>query len=175
MILTTHYRGRYLDLVERNGWEFATRRHQPEVVVIVAWTDAEELLLVEQYREPVGRPVIELPAGLVGDLEGQGGETLDQAAARELLEETGFCAAGFSEIMRCPTSAGMTDETAVFLAAHGIVREGPGGGDDSEQITVHRIESNRIDDWLAQQHRSGKAIDPKIFSALYWQRQRLEF
>ncbi|MFU8877547.1 MAG: NUDIX hydrolase, partial [Wenzhouxiangellaceae bacterium] len=164
MRLTTHYSGRYLKLVERNGWEFATR-HQPEVVVIVAWTGDGELLLVEQFREPVGKPVIELPAGLVGDLEQHADESLASAASRELLEETGWRASHFSEILRCPTSAGMTDETAVFLQAHDIVREGPGGGDDSEQITVHCIHAETIDEWLAGQYRAGKAIDPKIFSA----------
>lgn len=174
MSVTTHYSGRYLKLVERRGWEFATR-HRPEVVVIVAWTESDELLLVEQFREPVGGPVIELPAGLVGDLAGQADESLASAASRELLEETGWRAARFSEIMRCPTSAGLTDETAVFLQAHDIVREGPGGGDESEQITVHCIAADRIDEWLAGQYRAGKAIDPKIFSALYWKRQQLTF
>ena len=62
----------------------------------------------------------------------------------------------------------MTDEIAVFLAAGELERTGPGGGDDSEDITVHTIEHARIDAWLRDQYRQGKAIDPKIYTALYW-------
>ncbi|MDT8410353.1 MAG: NUDIX hydrolase [Wenzhouxiangellaceae bacterium] len=164
---TLHYRGRYLNLIERDGWEFATRTN-PVVAVLVAWTDADELLLVEQFRKPVDNRVIELPAGLVGDIEDQAGESVLDAAARELVEETGYQAARLHEIMRCPTSAGMTDETAVFIAAQGLTRVGPGGGDDSEDIVVHVIAAQSIDAWLDEQYRSGKAIDPKIYSALYW-------
>ncbi|GAB4168593.1 MAG: NUDIX hydrolase [Wenzhouxiangellaceae bacterium] len=159
--------GDYLKLVRRKGWEFATR-HNPLVVVIIAWTDDDELVLVEQYREPIRRRTIELPAGLVGDLEGQAGETLIEAAARELYEETGYRAEGFREIMRCPTSAGLTDEIAVFLRAGSPSQVGPGGGDASEDITVHRIAANRLAGWLQTANASGLAVDPKIYAAMVW-------
>lgn len=162
--VTTHYRGRYLSLVEREGWEYATRTH-PVVAVLVAWLADNRLLLVEQFRKPVDNRVIELPAGLVGD---QGEESVISAGHRELIEETGYAAGRLREIMRCPTSAGMTDETVVFLAATDLERVGPGGGDESEDITVHAIGRNRIDDWLQVQIDLGKAVDPKVYNALYW-------
>ena len=59
---TIHYRGRYLDLVERDGWEYSTRSNASAVVVIVAVTRDRRLLLVEQFRKPVGARVIDLPA-----------------------------------------------------------------------------------------------------------------
>ncbi|MCA1780542.1 MAG: NUDIX hydrolase [Xanthomonadaceae bacterium] len=161
------YRGRYLSLIERDGWEFASRDN-PLVVVLIAWTATDELLLVEQYRKPVDRVTIELPAGLVGDLHGHQHESLIDAAHRELIEETGYSAGRLDEVMRCPTSAGLTDETAVFLNAYDLTKAGQGGGDESENITVHAIGRERIDAWLWQQYRQGKAIDPKIYSALYW-------
>ncbi len=161
------YRGRYLDLVERDGWEFAARAH-PVVAVLVAWTDAGELVLVEQYRPPVAARTIELPAGLVGDLEGAADEAVLDAAARELEEETGYRAGRLEEIMRCPTSAGMSDETAVFVRALELEAVGPGGGDDSEDIRVHRVAAAGADDWLAARMRAGLSVDPKIFAALYW-------
>jgi len=164
---TVHYRGRYLSLVERDGWEYATRNH-PVVAVLVAWLDDDKLLLVEQFRKPIGLHAIELPAGLVGDLDDQAGESPLAAGARELVEETGYRAAHLTEIMRCPTTAGMSDETAVFLAAGGLERVGDGGGDASEDITVHAIALAEIDGWLDAQRAAGKAVDPKIYCALYW-------
>ena len=87
----THFEGRYLSLRERDGWEFASRSNASSVVVLVAVTPAEEIVLVEQYRKPVEARVIELPAGLVGDL-GDPDEPILDAAARELEEETGYAA-----------------------------------------------------------------------------------
>ena len=160
----THYKGRYLSLVERDGWEYATRAH-PVVAVLVAWLVDRRLLLVEQFRKPVENTVIELPAGLVGD---EGEESVFEAGHRELVEETGYAATSLTEIMRCPTSAGMTDETAVFLAASGLERVGAGGGDASEAITVHAVARDEIDTWLRTQLDRGKAVDSKVFTALYW-------
>lgn len=160
----THYKGRYLSLVERDGWEYATRTN-PVVAVLIAWLADHRLLLVEQFRRPVDNMVIELPAGLVGD---QGAESVVDAGHRELVEETGYAAGRLREIMRCPTSAGISDETVVFLAATELEKVGPGGGDESEDITVHAIGRNRIDAWLQAQLDRGKAVDPKVFTALYW-------
>ena len=79
-------RGRFLRLVRRRDWEMVERAGVREIVVLVAVTPAGELLLVEQYREPVAATVIELPAGLVGDEPGREGEVMEEAARRELLE-----------------------------------------------------------------------------------------
>jgi len=165
---TLLYDGHYLRLVRREGWEFVSRRHR--VVVLVAFTPEDELLLVEQYRVPVRCRTIELPAGLVGDQPGQESEPLLEAARRELEEETGWRAANVAEIMPCPSSAGLTDEMAVFIRATDLERVGSGGGDDSETIRVHAVARERIDAWLAERHAEGFAIDPKIYTALYWSR-----
>ncbi|HEV7223072.1 MAG TPA: NUDIX hydrolase, partial [Pirellulales bacterium] len=82
--------GRHLQLVQQGHWEYADRTSAREAVVLAAVTDERQLLLVEQYRIPVGRRVIELPAGLVGDIAGEEDERLETAAGRELLEETGY-------------------------------------------------------------------------------------
>ncbi|NKI34954.1 NUDIX hydrolase [Wenzhouxiangella sp. XN79A] len=163
----TLHSGRYLRLCERSGWEFATRVH-PTVVVLIAWTEADELLLVEQYREPVRQRCLELPAGLVGDRPGEADEPEREAAARELEEETGYRAGRLELLMRCPTSAGMTDECAVFFRASGLERVSDGGGDASEDITVHRIPRAEVHDWLLDRVEAGAAVDPKIWFALYW-------
>ena len=163
----TRYAGRYLSLLERDGWEFASRSNASGVVVLVAVTEQGEIVLVEQYRKPVGTNVIELPAGLVGDHEDPD-ETSLQAARRELIEETGFEAAQLDLLMECPSSAGMRDEIVTFVLASGLCRTGPGGGDDSEDIQVHTIPLDRVDHWLQEQQAAGKPMDPKIYAALYW-------
>ncbi len=163
----TRYKGRYLSLLERNGWEFTSRSNATGVVVLVAVTDSREIVLVEQFRKPVGMDVIELPAGLVGDLDDTPETTL-VAAARELEEETGFTAAHMEILMECPSSAGMSDEVVSFVRASGLHRTGPGGGDDSEDIRVHIVPLDRVDNWLQERADAGKAMDPKIYAALYW-------
>ena len=163
----THFQGRFLSLLDRNGWEFASRSNASGVVVIVAVTEQDEMVLVEQFRPPVGARVIELPAGLVGDLDDENESKLD-AASRELEEETGFSAAEVEVLMEAPSSAGMTDEIITFVLARHLSRTGSGGGDESEDIQVHTIPLKSIDEWLQSQAAAGKPLDPKIFAALYW-------
>ena len=162
-----HYRGRYLGLVEAHGWEYATRINASAVAVIIAVTDQAELVLVEQHRVPVDGPVLELPAGLVGD-QGDPNEGIGAAARRELLEETGYEAGRLDRIMECPSSAGMSDEQITFFLARQLHRRGPGGGDASEDIRVHTVPLQGIDHWLAARLAEGVQLDPKIYTALYW-------
>lgn len=161
------YRGRYLELLERDGWEFASRSNASGVVVIIAVTDSGEIVLVEQYRKPVKASVIELPAGLVGDLADPD-ESIYEAARRELEEETGYAAARMETLMACPSSAGMSDEVITFVLATELQRVGPGGGDASEDIKVTTVPLERVDQWLAREASNGKPMDPKIYAALYW-------
>ena len=163
----THFHGRYLNLLERDGWEFASRSNASGVVVLVAVTSDEEIILVEQYRKPVESLVIELPAGLVGD-HADPDEPILLAAARELEEETGYAASQLEVLMTCPSSAGMSDEMISFVLAKGLTRVGPGGGDDSEDIEVHIVPLKDVDDWLTRQQSAGKLMDPKIYAGLYW-------
>ena len=76
-------RGRFLSLKKRNGWEFVERTNAREIVAVIAVTPEKELVLVEQYRPPVESRVIELPAGLVGDVEGD--DSVEEAGGRELF------------------------------------------------------------------------------------------
>lgn len=164
---TIHYRGRYLSLLERDGWEFTSRSNATGVVVLIPVSDAGEIILVEQFRTPVGHSVIELPAGLVGD-HGESEESIIEAARRELEEETGYAAGEMKLLMECPSSAGLTDEVISFVTARCLKKVGPGGGDESESIIVHTVALDGVDEWLRQQQTDGKLLDPKIYTALYW-------
>lgn len=166
----TRYAGRYISLLERDGWEFASRSNAERVVKLVAVTDNAELVLVEQYRKPVNAPVIELPAGLVGD-QGNRGESIFEAARRELEEETGYAAGKLELLMTGPSSAGLSDEIIAFVLATDLRRVGPGGGDDSEDIEVLPVPLREADEWLARQIAAGRILDVRIFAALYWLQQ----
>ena len=159
--------GRFLRLVDEDGWEYATRPGLPAVVVIVGVTPQGRLVLVEQPRASVHSRVIELPAGIVGDAPDRRGEALAEAAQRELREETGYAAERMEELAQGPPAVGVSDEVVTFFAARGLTRVGPGGGDDAEQITVHEVALPELHAFLAEMRRAGLAVDPKIYAGLY--------
>src|SRR5438552_4530138 len=106
---TTVWEGKHLRVRKAGRWEYVERTNATGGVVIVGLTDDKKLLLVEQYRLPMRQKVIELPAGLAGDLQGAETEELAEAAKRELLEETGYEARAMSFLMAGPSSAGLTN------------------------------------------------------------------
>jgi len=163
----THFRGRFLGMKERQGWEYAFRTNASGVVVVVPVTDAGELILVEQFRIPVNNRVIELPAGLVGDTDAED-ENMATAAHRELLEETGYQAASLEKLMTCPSTPGMADEMVTIFFARGLRQTGPGGGDGNEDITVHRVPLDSAPQWLESRMAEGIMLDPKIYAGLFW-------
>lgn len=157
------YEGRHLTMLDRGGWEYATRNVPRPAVGIVAVTDSGDVLLVEQHRPPVNKNVFELPAGLSGDIAGREDEPLVEAAKRELLEETGFVAGRWTELVNGYSSPGLTDESITLFLAEGLKKEGPGGGDDSEDITIHEAPINGVLPWLAKRQA---AADLKLLAGL---------
>lgn len=158
--------GRFLALLDDGGWEFCHRTRGTAVVGIVAHT-ADTLVLVEQHRPAVGGPVIEIPAGLVGDHDGDEGEAILDAARRELVEETGFTADSWSSILTGPVSAGLTDEQVTLLRATGLTRVATGGGDASESIVVHEVPLAQVAGFLRTAVARGAKVDPKVLVALW--------
>lgn len=166
-----HFSGRYLGICERDNWEYATRTNASAVAVLVPVTDQDELILVEQFRVPVQSMVIELPAGLVGDLD-DADESIITAAHRELEEETGYRSGKLTLLLSCPSSPGMSDETISIFLAEDLIKVGPGGGDGNEQIKVHTVPVDQVSEWLAEMMKMGKLVDPKTYSALFWLARR---
>ena len=165
---TTLYDGKYIRLVKQGKWEYATRKGVSGIVAIVAVTDDRKLVLVEQFRAPVGKRVIELPAGLAGDVAGQEEEELASAARRELLEETGYEAAEMTYLAAGAASAGMSDEVITLFRATGLRKTGKGEGDGSEEITLHEVPVAGVRSWLEDRAERGSLVDLKVYSGLYF-------
>jgi len=160
--------GRYIQAVRVDRWEYVRRKNTTGIVVLVAVTPDQELILVEQHRVPVGGPVIELPAGLAGDIIGSEAEPLEAAAGRELEEETGWRATRLARLTSGPVSAGLTSEVVTFFGAYDLERVSDGGGDASEDIIVHHVPLADVPTWLAAQMARGAQVDPKVFAGLYF-------
>jgi ADP-ribose pyrophosphatase len=161
------HEGKFVRLVRRGGWEWAERTNNSGVVVVVAITRGSRLVLTEQFRPPLDARVLDLPAGLAGDVPGTEQEELAEAARRELLEETGFQAPTLECLTEGPSSAGLTTEVVTFFLARDARRAGRGGGDPSEDIQVHAVSLGKVNAWLQRKRKAGLLIDPKIYAGLY--------
>lgn len=160
------WQGRFVTAKVRGKWEYVSRARGIRAAVILAIDADDHAILVEQFRVPLGRTCIELPAGLIGDDEGKAGEAATQAAARELEEETGYRAARMEVIGEFHSSPGMVTESFTLLRAHGLEQVGPGGGTEGEDITVHRVPVRDIEAAIAGWRAEGHAIDVRLLALL---------
>lgn len=162
----TLWEGKWLRMKQRGRWEYVERTNDRGMaVIIVAVTPDGALLFVEQFRVPLGRRTIEMPAGLVGDVAA--GEDPCDAARRELLEETGWHAAHIQPLLTGPTTSGMSNEQAAFVRATGLTRVDAGGGDATEQIVVHEVPVADAPRWLCARMAEGYAMDAKLWAGLW--------
>ena len=153
------WQGKFITTRKRGRWEYVSRARGIKAAVILA-VDEGHLLLVEQYRVPLGCNCIELPAGLVGDeVEG---EAMELAASRELEEETGYCPAHIELVGEFHSSPGMVSESFFFVRATGLEKVSDGGGVEGENITVHRIAVADVARFVAAKRAEGCAVDAKL-------------
>jgi len=155
--------GQFVVAKRRGRWEYVTRARGIRAAAILA-LDAGAVILVEQYRVPLGKYCLEFPAGLIGD-ETDGEDALT-SAMRELEEETGYRAARWEEIGEFASSAGMLGEMFTLVKATGLTKVGEGGGTEHEDIVVHRVPLNRIAETVAEFRQRGVAIDSKLLALL---------
>ena len=158
--------GKFITAKVRGKWEYVARSRGIRAAVILAIDEEDHVLLVEQYRVPLGKPCLELPAGLVGDDDSAPGEDATAAARRELEEETGYRAGRMEIVGEFYSSPGMVSESFTLLRAHDLVQVGPGGGTESEQITVHRVPRAKLSAFIAERRAKGDAMDVKLLLLL---------
>ncbi len=159
----TVWTGRFIAVETEGKWEYAVRTRGIAAAVILA-IDGDAVLLVEQYRVPIGCRCLELPAGLVGDETA--GEPIETAAARELEEETGYRADQIESLGLFHSSPGLTSEAFTLVRATGLTKVGDGGGVDDEDIAVHRVPLAEVAAFVATRRAAGVAVDAKVLLLL---------
>ncbi|MGE8204406.1 NUDIX hydrolase [Heyndrickxia sp. NPDC080065] len=107
----------------------------PGAVAVLALTSENKIILVEQYRKPMDRALVEIPAGKL-----EPGEEPELTARRELEEETGYDCEGLEHIISFYTSPGFADELIHLYLAKGIKKkENPKSADEDEFVELLEV------------------------------------
>ena len=157
------WQGKFVTAKRRGRWEYVARARNIRAAVILATIDGD-VLLVEQYRVPLGRNCLELPAGLIGD-DAEGEDDL-VAAGRELEEETGYRAGKLEDLGAFYSSPGMVGESFTLVRASELEQTGPGGGTEGEAIAVHRVRLDDIAAFVAAKRAEGCGVDVRVLMLL---------
>lgn len=142
-------------------WESVERRNCGGIVAVLPLTDEGEAIFIRQFRPPVNNYVIEFPAGL-----NDRGESTENAARRELLEETGYEAKEMVFLAKGPLSSGSSGEILTVYLARGLIFRGIGQRDETEDIEVMKVPLNEVYARLSRMEAEGNFIDLKIFGLL---------
>lgn len=161
--LETVWKGKYISVLKRGRWEFVSRTGSTHAVVIIAEHEGK-VILIEQFRVPVGGRCLELPAGLVGDEDEHA--TIEETAVKELEEETGFTCERVERLGDFHSSPGMVAESFTLVRAHGVRKVGEGGGTEHEEIDVFLVPRAEIPDFVASRREQGVAVDVKLLNFL---------
>ena len=160
------WEGRFITAVREGNWEYVRRSRGIRAAVILAETHEGEIILVEQDRIPIGRRCLELPGGLVGDDDENEIGNVEEAAARELEEETGYRAAHMQPLGEYYSSPGMVAESFTLVRASGLTRVGEGGGVEGEDIVVHLVPRADVVSFIEQKRDEGVGIDVRLLLLL---------
>jgi 8-oxo-dGTP pyrophosphatase MutT (NUDIX family) len=173
----TVWKGRFMSAVEITyrdakgvvrSWEAVERVGIGGIVVMVAVTPENRVLLEKQFRPPVGREVIELPAGLV-----EPDESMEVAAKRELIEETGWAAGKMQFLAQGPISTGASTEILRAYLCTELTHVGKSGGDDSEIIEVTDVPIGEAGEYLRKAQENGVLVDLKVYGLIELARKEL--
>ncbi|TRD12822.1 NUDIX hydrolase [Erythrobacter insulae] len=160
------WEGKFITAKTRGRWEYVGRARGIRAAAIIAIDkDADgtrHVILVSQYRVPLSRFCLEIPAGLIGDDDGKEGELASEAAARELEEETGYRAGSLDVLGEFYSSPGMVSECFTLLRATALTKVSDGGGLADENIIVHRVALSNLSRFVAEWRKAGHAVDVRI-------------
>ena len=151
--------GKFVRLLKRGKWEYASRTRNIGAVVVIAEYDGK-IILVDQPRVGPDCRCVELPAGLVGDEDPD--ISVEATAIKELEEETGYTADSVEVLGEFFASPGMLSESFTLVRAHDVRKIGDGGGDEHEDINVHLVARADIPNFIEQKRAEGLGIDVKL-------------
>jgi len=160
------WEGKFITAKTRGRWEYVGRARGMRAAAIIALDEdpdgTRHILLVSQYRVPLSRFCLEIPAGLVGDHADTADELVEAAAARELEEETGYRAGSLEVLGEFYSSPGMISECFTLLRATELTKVSEGGGVSDENINVHRVSLHNLAHFVAEWREMGHAVDVRI-------------
>ena len=161
----------YSDGVEgvRRRWEAVERVGCDGIVAIVPFTADGMVILIRQFRPPVNGYVIELPAGLCDP-----GEKLEDAARRELVEETGYSPGNLTFLTEGPLSSGLSSEMLSVFSTTDVTYVGIGKRDETEDIEVMKIPLDGLLPELRSRQTAGDYIDIKLYGLIELAKQSLD-
>jgi len=159
--LEVMWEGKFVRAIKRGRWEYVSRTGSVNAVVIIAEHEGK-VLIIDQYRVPVGKRCLELPAGLVGDEDEHA--TVEDTAVKELEEETGFTCDRVERLGDFHSSPGMVAESFTLVRAHGVRKVGEGGGTEHEEIEVFLVPRAEIPGFVASRRALGVSVDVKLLN-----------
>ncbi|MDN7244096.1 NUDIX hydrolase [Planococcus shenhongbingii] len=137
----------------------------PGAVALVAITEDNKIIMVEQYRKALERTIIEIPAGKI-----EKGEAPEYTAMRELEEETGYTADKLVLIQSFSTSPGFADEVIHLYAAEGLKKSTSGAVlDEDEFVELMEVTVEEAEQLM----KENRIYDAKTAFAVLWAKQRL--
>lgn len=159
---------RWRDAHGREGdWESSTRNAGRPAALLIAWLQpSDRLVLVRQYRPPARGEVIEFPAGILDE-----GETPEQAALRELREETGYTGTALRIFPAAYNTPGMSDERVHIVCAE-IDESLPenlapsASHEFGEEISVVLVPRKDLPHFLARETAAGTQFDSKVLACI---------
>jgi ADP-ribose pyrophosphatase len=151
----------FVDHVRSADGHQGTREYvrHPGAVMIIPLLDSERVLLERQFRYPLGRSIVEFPAGKI-----DAGEPAFECARRELLEETGYTARRWSYLGGLHNAIAYSDERIDIFLAEDLERGGDAALDAGETLEVFEAPWRQLLEWV----RDGAVTDVKTMVGAFW-------
>ncbi len=140
------------DAGKKGIWETVERKniHNRGAVVVIALTKNQEVILERNWRAPIESYIIQFPAGLTD----VAGESEQETAKRELLEETGYLARELIPIMVSPLSPTLTPTEGSHFLAREVDYIGGQRADTAEEIEVLTVPVSELGQFLLNPPRN---------------------
>lgn len=147
----------------RVTWEMVRRKTYGRIVVVLPVTSQQEVILLKIYRVPPRAYILEACAGLMD----RAGESEEDAARREMLEETGYISQKLVPLMAGPFNSGLVEDEIVYFLAPDAQKVQEPVLENAEDIELIILPLSGLFSYLQNPPGNMKA-DIKLFSVLYF-------